>query len=139
MNTETTGNSGSRGCVFYDAECCLCVASRERWGGLFERRGYEWVPLQTAGTAARLGIAEERLRAEMWLQRADGCTFGGIRAWSQLLRSVWWLWPCGMLLDLPGVNGVARMIYRWIARNRHCLGGRCRLHSHRQAGLNGRD
>lgn len=127
------------GRVFYDAECRFCVAGRRRWGGLFERRGFVWLRLQTPGTAARLGITEDQLRAEMWLQRADGRTFSGIGAWGELLRSVWWLWPLGMLIALPGVNALARALYRWIAHHRYCLGGRCRIHSHTQAGLHSLD
>lgn len=123
-------DASARGRVFYDAECRFCVAGRRRWGGLFERRGFAWVPLQTPGTAARLGITENQLRAEMWLQRADGRTFSGVGAWSELLRRVWWLWPLGMLIALPGFNALARLLYRWIARNRHCLGGSCQIHSH---------
>jgi predicted DCC family thiol-disulfide oxidoreductase YuxK len=123
----------TRGRVFYDAECRFCVAGRRRWGGLFERRGFVWLPLQTPGTAARLGITEAQLRAEMWLLRADGRAFSGVGAWRELLRSVWWLWPLGMLLALPGINALARVLYRWIARNRHCLGGRCRIHAHDSA------
>ena len=119
-----------RGRVFYDAECRFCVAGRRRWGVLFERRGFVWLPLQTPGTAARLGITENQLRAEMWLQRADGRVTSGVGAWSELLRQVWWLWPLGMLIALPGFNALARVLYRWIARNRHCLGGHCPIHSH---------
>lgn len=122
-----------RGRVFYDAGCRFCVAGRRRWGGLFERRGFVWLPLQTPGTAARLGITEDQLRAEMWLQCADGRAFSGVGAWSELLRQVWWLWPLGMLIALPGFNALARVLYRWIARNRHCLGGSCQIHSHDSA------
>ncbi len=130
-----TGNSAGRGSVFYDAQCRLCVAGRQRWGALFERRGFSWVPLQTPGTAARLRITENQLRSEMWLQRADGRTLVGVDAWCALMRSVWWLSPLGMLMALPGIHAAARILYRWIARNRHCLGGSCNVHSHTLVGV----
>jgi len=69
----------------------------------------------------------------MWLRLADGRTFGGVNAWGALLRHVWWLWPLGVLLVLPGVNAAARILYRWIAKNRHCLGGACTIRSHGKA------
>ncbi len=131
MTTEMTGNKAVvRGTVFYDAECRFCVAGMKRWGGLFARRGFEWLPLQTPGTAARLGVSEERLLEEMWLQLADGRVISGVNSWSALMRSVWWMWPLGVLLGLPGINAIARLVYRWVARNRHCFGGSCKIHSH---------
>lgn len=119
-----------RGWVFYDAECRFCVAGMQRWGGLFARRGFQWLPLQMPGTAARLGVTEAQLLEEMWLQLADGRVVSGVNAWSALMRSVWWLWPVGVLIGAPGLNAIARAVYRCVARNRRCLGGSCKIHSH---------
>jgi predicted DCC family thiol-disulfide oxidoreductase YuxK len=131
VNTEMPVNDArEQGWVFYDAECRFCVAARQRWGGLFARRGFAWLPLQTPGAASRLGVTEEQLLAEMWLQLADGRVFSGVNSWSVLFRNVWWLWPLGVLLAAPGLNAIAAWVYRWIARNRHCLGGTCKIHSH---------
>lgn len=124
-----------RGWVFYDAECRLCVRGVRRWGGLFARRGFVWVPLQTPGAAAQLGIPEGRLWEEMWLRMADGRVVSGVASWSEMLRAVWWLWPLGVLLGLPGIRYFARFVYRWIARNRYCFGGRCAIHAHRANGF----
>jgi len=126
----TVNEVSVRGWVFYDAECRFCVAGRTRWGPLLERRGFVWVPLQTPGAAGRLGVTEERLFAEMWLKLADGRVVSGVNSWSILMRAVWWLWPLGMLLEVPGINPIAAWVYRWTARNRHCLGGACKIHSH---------
>lgn len=105
----------------------MCRASRNRWGGMLARRGFEWVPLQTPGAADRLGIPETGLLEEMKLLSPDQRVLGGIDAWACLLRSVWWLWPLGLLLSLPGFHAVGQACYRWIARHRACLGGQCRL------------
>ena len=118
------------GVIFYDAECRFCVAQRRRWGRVFERRGCAWLPLQTPGAAERLGVTDQQLREEMWLQLADGRRFSGVNAWGALMRRVWWLWPLGMLLALPRFNAAGRVLYRWIAKNRHCLGGTCSIQSH---------
>ena len=132
MNTEITDNKARTptGWIFFDAECRFCVGHRRRWGHIFERRGFVWLPLQTPGTAEQLGITDEQLRAEMWLQLADGRKFRGVKAWSAQMRHLWWLWPLGVLLALPGFNGVAHLLYRWIAKNRQCLGGACAVPSH---------
>jgi len=129
MNTATLASKKNKltGSIFYDAECRFCVGHRLRWGRIFERRGFLWLPLQTPGTEARLGITESQLQAEMWLQLADGRKFSGVDAWSVQMRYVWWLWPLGVALAMPGLNALARAGYRWIARHRHCLGGACAI------------
>ena len=135
MTTEITDARAPQptGWIYFDAECRFCVAHRRRWGRIFERRGFVWLPLQTAGTAGRLGVTDSQLRSEMWLQLADGRKFNGVNAWSAQMRRVWWLWPLGVMLALPGVNAGARVLYRWIAKNRHCLGGACTIPSRGKA------
>jgi predicted DCC family thiol-disulfide oxidoreductase YuxK len=129
VNTEITDNKATKptGWIFFDAECRFCVAGRRRWGKVFERRGYVWLPLQTPGTAARLGVTEEQLMAEMWLLPAGAYPINGFGAWIELMRRVWWLWPLASLLNLPGIRAVGQLIYRWVARNRYCIAGRCRI------------
>jgi predicted DCC family thiol-disulfide oxidoreductase YuxK len=129
MFTEMTDNKGGTptGWIFFDAECRFCTAHRLRWGRIFERRGFVWLPMQTPGTAERLGVTDRELQAEMWLQLADGRKFSGVNAWSVQMRYVWWLSPLGVLLGLPGFNTAARVLYRWIAKNRQCLGGACSI------------
>lgn len=119
-----------RGEVFYDADCAICSRGAARWGEIFKRRGFHWLPLQTSGTAIRARLSEAELRAEMKLRFADGGVVGGMDVWAVLLRSVWWLWPAGILIGLPGIKNLSAAIYRWFARNRHCISGACRLHSH---------
>jgi predicted DCC family thiol-disulfide oxidoreductase YuxK len=118
------------GWIFFDGECGLCVANRRRWGPTFERRGFVWLPTQTSGAVERLGITDRQLREEMWLQLSDGRKLSGVNAWGALMRRVWWLWPMGFALALPGFNSIGRVLYRWVAKNRHCIGVTCSIHSH---------
>ena len=129
MNTEipATDNASPAGWIFFDAACRFCVAQRRRCGDILERRGFVWLPLQTPGAAEQLGITDDQLRSAMWLQLADGRTLSGVDAWSALFLRVWWLWPVGVLLQLPGFHAAGRMLSSWIARHRHCLGGACAL------------
>jgi predicted DCC family thiol-disulfide oxidoreductase YuxK len=126
-NAKTTdGVTGRvRGWIYFDAACRFCVAGRRCWGRVFERRGYVWLPLQTPGAAARLGVTPERLMAEMWVLPADGRPLSGVGAWIELLRRVWWLWPLAFAMRLPGLNALAQRVYRWIAVRRYCFSGRC--------------
>jgi predicted DCC family thiol-disulfide oxidoreductase YuxK len=133
VTTETTDNNGvaitpkQRGRVFYDATCPLCRQSLERLGPIFRRRGFAFVTLQESWVAADLGLTAIELRREMKLQLADGRVVGGVDAWIELGRAVWWLAPGAALLKLPGIGALARAGYRWLARNRHCLSGICGL------------
>ena len=127
MKTEP---SNLRGEIFYDADCGLCSRGATRWGGLFACRGFTWLPLQTPGTTARTGASEAELRDEMKLRLADGRVVGGAAAWAILFRSVWWLWPLGVVMAWPGVRVLSAAAYRWFARNRHCISGACGLHKH---------
>jgi predicted DCC family thiol-disulfide oxidoreductase YuxK len=129
MNTENTDKKAIKptGWIFFDAECRFCLASRRRWGRIFERRGFVWLPLQTPGTAERLNVTSELLMAEMWVLPAGAPPLNGVEAWIGLMRHVWWLRPVALVLDLPGIRWLAQVVYRWIARNRYCIAGRCRI------------
>lgn len=117
-----------RAWVYYDAECSFCVRGVMRWAPLFERRGFRWLPLQTPGTAARLGVSDAALREEMHLLLASGKVRRGIDAWHTLWSSIWWLFPLALALSLPGLNALGQIAYRRLAAHRYCLRGRCALH-----------
>ncbi len=116
----------TRGWVFYDAQCAFCRAAA-RWRGPFERRGYRWLPLDDPSARERTGLTEDDMRVEMKLARADGAVVGGADAVLVLMCAVWWLSPFAILLGAPGIHGITRAGYRWIARNRSCIGGACAL------------
>ncbi len=127
MNTEIADKTvhGWAGWIYYDAECRFCVAGRKRWGGIFQRRGFVWLPLQTPGAAAQLGVTESELKEEMWVRCGDGRVLNGLNAWVELMRRVWWLQPPARLLALPGLRFAGQAVYCWVARHRYCLAGRC--------------
>ena len=127
MDTEITDKAANKptGWIFFDAECRFCVASRCRWGRIFERRGFVWMPLQTPGTAERLGVTPEQLMAEMWVLPAGAAPLNGVNAWILLMRHVWWMKPLAVALDLPGIKRLAQAVYRGIARHRYCIAGKC--------------
>jgi len=130
VNTEITDKNGKEptGWILYDAECAFCVSGVKRWNDLFARRGFCWLPLQTPGMAARLGVDESSLNEEMKVLLANERVVGGVDAWALLFRSVWWLWPLGALLHLPGVHWLGAKFYRFIAYNRYCISNACVTH-----------
>ena len=61
----------------------------------------------------------------MKLLLVGGPVLGGVDALVAIGRTVWWAWPFAVLAELPGPDGLARALYRWIATNRQCLGDVC--------------
>lgn len=134
MNSENAKiNDGNadvvRGWIYYDAGCVACVRGRYRTGRLFESRGFRWLPLQTPGTAERLGVPEVAFETRMHLLTSDGRVRHNADAFGYLCRSVWWLWPVGALLLVPGFREMGRLAYDWFARNRYRFGGRCDINA----------
>ena len=121
----TDSSASLAGWIFYDAACAPCVTARQRTGRLFASRGFAWLPLQTPGSAARLRVPESDFAIRLHLQLADGRVLNNADALGVLCRSVWWLWPLGVLLLVPGFREVGRATYDWIARNRYCVTGAC--------------
>jgi predicted DCC family thiol-disulfide oxidoreductase YuxK len=116
-----------RGWVLYDGICPVCTSSVERWGPLLRRRGFGFAALQTEWVRLRLGLQPGEFPAEMKLLLPDGTQLGGVDALIALGRTVWCWWPVAVLASWPGFNALAWLGYRWIARNRYCLGDVCAL------------
>lgn len=129
MNAEITdkGAGSLRGWVFYDGTCALCCREVNRWEAVLARRGFHFAPLQLAWVKARLGFSDDILPGEMQLLLADGRVLGGAQALAKLARQIWWLWPVGILAGLPLLRSGCAVAYRWLARNRYCLGGQCKF------------
>ncbi len=123
MNTETTDNNGGEGFVGwvgYDRDCGFCCNLVRRWHGVFEKRGFTFVPLQNHWLAGRLGVTE--MPDEMKLLMADGRVLGGAAAIAAMARAVWYFAPAGWFMGLPGIRFLVDRAYKWVARNRHQLG-----------------
>lgn len=125
MNTEITVNNTTQGWVCYDAGCGVCVAIIARLSRLLGRHGFQILPLQTPGAAARIGVSEEALLARMHLWTADGRRYAGADAVVEIARGIPWARPLVAATRLPGVLPLLRRGYDWIAAHRTCGGGDC--------------
>ena len=127
MNTEIPVNTASRGCVFYDAECRICAGGAQRFEALLARHGFRLLPLQTSGTSERLHVSTEALLTRMHLLTTDGRVLAGADACIEIGRQVRWARPLAAIARLPVVLPFTRRIYDWVAANRYCAGGSCRV------------
>jgi len=106
----------------YDADCGFCTRS-VRWLGRRTGRREPFHAWQGQDLEA-LGTTEDRLRREAVWWDGRAVTAGGADAFSAYLRHCGGAWAVpGVLLALPGVRHVVRLVYRWIAANRHRLPG----------------
>ena len=111
--------------IYYDDECRFCRDMLRRFGRTLVRRRFTFVPLQSPGAAALLGVSAEHLLDEMRVRLDDGSVHGGASALVAIARRIWWAWPLWAVSFLPGAMPAMKVGYRWIARNRHCLHGAC--------------
>ncbi len=115
------------GWLFYDGDCSFCVNSVRRFNRTLKRSGFVPVQFQNSWARARLDLKPDSELTEMIVLTADGQKFGGADAIAQIARQIWWAWPLFALARIPGIRFIFRAIYRRIATNRHCLGGKCEL------------
>jgi len=110
-----------RATLIYDGECGFCreaVALVARWD---RQHRVELVPFQDEAKLAAFSLPLPALAAAMHLVLPDGRVLAGADAAADLLRLLpgkrWLAW----VFAVPGVLPLARRVYAWIARRRHCL------------------
>lgn len=118
--------SASRVEVFFDGECPLCT--REiGWLRRLDRRGrIQFTDIAAPGfdAQAMTGLPAERLMARIHGRLADGRMIEGVEVFRRLYAAVGF-GPLVALTRLPGISHLMDAAYRWFARNRLRLTGRC--------------
>ena len=125
--TDKDATKPIAGWVCYDSECAFCLGWVRRTERALGRRGFEFIPLQTPWVKARLNVTDVELMAQGRLILADSRILGGADTAVFLARNIWCLWPLWLVSKIPGAMPIIREVYRVIARNRYCIGGRCSL------------
>jgi hypothetical protein len=82
-------------------------------------------PLQDPRVRALLGLSQADLMREMRVVMADGTHNGGADAAVALARVIWWARPLVWLAKIPGMMGLMRRAYHWIAARRNCGAESC--------------
>ena len=111
--------------VFYDGACAVCAAGME----IYRRKEHAGRLLFTDISAPAFdpspyGVAREAFVLEMHAIDREGRVYRGVEAF----RAIWQAFPTSTwygflatLIDLPGVNLLARLAYRGFARSRKYL------------------
>lgn len=112
--------------VVYDGECAFCRRQIARIRGYDRHDRFECVPRQTPGLTERYpALAGGDFDTGMRLIMPDGRIYVGADCVHQIARGLavlrWFAW----LYRVPGIHGLARGVYGWIAARRQSLGRRC--------------
>jgi predicted DCC family thiol-disulfide oxidoreductase YuxK len=129
-------NAPTKPTVLYDGRCRICTASADRIRAHDPTHTLDVISLHEPQVAARFPeITREAVLEEMHLVQLDGQIVRGadsLRALLRLLPSrLRWL---ALAWYFPGFAPLARVGYRWLARNRYrwnkttCDGDVCRIH-----------
>lgn len=115
--------------VLFDGDCPICrdaVRRLERWD---REERLTFLPAQAQEVPHRFpSLSREALQQSIHLVREDGEIWEGAGALEELVRILpGWDWAA-WLIRLPFARPLARVVYRWVARNRYELvcGSHCR-------------
>ncbi|MDO5697848.1 MAG: DCC1-like thiol-disulfide oxidoreductase family protein [Dermatophilus congolensis] len=113
------------GVFLYDGECGFCGASARLLRDRARPRGIDIRPWQQTDLAP-LGVTEQQCREAAALVTVDASgaprACFGAEAIAGALRAGRLAWPLvGLALQAPGVRVLSRIVYAWVARNRHRL------------------
>ncbi|MBS9534713.1 DUF393 domain-containing protein [Mycobacterium sp. M1] len=111
------------GTLFFDGGCGMCTRAVYRIRRLDRTGGLDIEPLQSPGTAERLGIPPDRLLdSARWLD-ASGAVYSGAEAMSAAVATALGTGLPLRLYRLPGVRFVEDAAYRWVASHRYRFRG----------------
>ena len=112
--------------IIFDGECRFCRKQVDRIR-LYDRHNlFDYVPRQTEGLDDRFPqLREGDFNTGLRLIEPDGAVSIGADGIYQIARRLPRLWMVAWLYRVPGLTGVFRRMYGWIARNRFKLAGKC--------------
>lgn len=108
--------------LIYDGDCGICT----RLAGFAGRRLRPRAEVRASQELdlAAYGVTEAQCAEALQLVTEQGRVYSAQDAVARLLLVSRPLWrPAGLVLLLPGVNALAGVAYRWVARNRYRLPG----------------
>jgi len=120
--------------VFHDGGCPLCTREVRLLRRLDKRERIRFVDIAADGfDRSSVGVAWEDLMDRIHARLPDGTIVEGVEVFRRLYSAVGF-GPLVVLTRLPGVAQLLDLGYRWFAKNRlrltgRCADGSCGLHS----------
>jgi len=112
--------------IFYDGSCSLCAAKMEAYRQKDANGHLVFVDISAPSfDPAPYGIPLEAFMYEMHAIDTGGAVYRGVDAFRVIWRALPsnWYGLLGTMAGLPGVNLLARLAYRVVARTRRFLPG----------------
>lgn len=111
------------GTLFFDGNCGMCTRSRNFLLKLNRTGGLLTEPLQTPGTAERLGISDASLMdAVRWLD-TTGNVYAGAEAANAAVSAALGTRVPLLIYRIPGIRALEDAVYRWVADHRYRFPG----------------
>ena len=111
------------GTLFFDGKCGMCTRSRNFLLKLNRTGDLLTEPLQTPGTAERLGISDASLMdAVRWLD-ATGNVYAGAEAANAAVSAALGTRVPLLIYRIPGIRSLEDAVYRWVADHRYRFPG----------------
>ena len=111
------------GTLFFDGKCGMCTRSRNLLLKLNRTGDLLTEPLQTPGTAERLGISDASLMdAVRWLD-ASGDVYAGAEAANAAVSAALGTRVPLLIYRIPGIRSLEDAVYRWVADHRYRFPG----------------
>jgi predicted DCC family thiol-disulfide oxidoreductase YuxK len=122
----TTTTKPARDVVLYDGMCRFCRSQIAILKRLDLTGRLEFVSLHDPSVAVNFPeIPHDDLMREMYVVDRNGVAHGGARALRVLSRRLPLLWPLAIPLHVPFSQPMWNWLYRFIARNRYRIAGKC--------------
>ncbi len=111
--------------VFFDGDCPLCTKEITFVRRLDRKQRVLFTDIAAPGfDAASIGRTQEDLMARIQARTTDGSFIDGVEVFRRMYAAVG-LSPLVALTRLPGITQLLDVGYRWFAKNRLRLTGRC--------------
>lgn len=121
----STSSSSPQVEVFFDGDCPLCTKEIDFVRRLDTKSRVRFTDIAAPGfDAASIGRTQDDLMARIQGRAADGSFIEGVEVFRQMYAAVG-LSPLVALTRLPGITQLLDVGYRWFAKNRLRLTGRC--------------
>lgn len=112
--------------VFFDGDCPLCLREARLLGRLDRRGRIRFVDIAADGfDRSSVDVTWQALMDRIHARLPDGAIIDGVEVFRRLYGIVGF-GPLVALTRLPGVSQLLDLGYRWFAKNRLRLTGRCR-------------
>ncbi len=110
----------------YDGDCAFCRRWVERIARWDTRGVFEFAARQSEGILQRFPkLAEGDFNTGLRLVAPDDTVYVGADAVHEIARRLrYWCWAA-WLYRVPGIHGLSRAAYTWVAAHRRRLSGPC--------------